>query len=556
MKRVFIFIIIFGFFLALFFRLYALGDTPNSLDWDEASIGYNAYSIIHTGRDEYGNLFPFILRSFNDYKPGLYVYFAIPFIQFFGMTAFSVRLASTIMGILAVIGTYFLVRELFRSQQLKEDDKGYRKYLPILAALLLALSPWHIQFSRVAFEANTALTANIFGVVFFLVGRRKPIFLFLSALCFSATFYLHQNAKVSTPSLGLLLLILFRSELRLVTKKYMVGACIIFLLLVSPLIMYTIHTPQSLSRITAVNSLQKENQFFNRSLLRVEESKGSNDILGQLFNNRRIVLLRGYLENYLSHFSLNWLFIEGDFIPRHQPPFFGHMYLWELPFLLFGIYFFFWGKFDKKIKLLLFGWILLAPLPAAPTIDVPHAVRTLTVLPVPQILTAIGLLEVYLWMQSLKKYRRVVYAFCFVVFIFVMINIAYYANQYFVQQNYYHAKYWQYGFKEAVDYLSKLKNNKKIIFSETAAHEQAYIFYLFYSRYDPRKYIASGGSEKTFQPCFSFENVLFGVCQDKLINGDIFVTYGRLDGVENLHEIKHIPLPNSEPAISIYEYRK
>lgn len=557
MKKVFFFIIGFGFLVAILFRFYSLGNIPNSLDWDEASLGYNAYSILHTGKDEYGNLFPFILRSFNDYKPGLYVYFTIPFIQVFGMTAFAVRLASALMGILAIIGTYFLVRELFRTQNFKEKEKKYGKYLPILAALLLALSPWHIQFSRVAFEANSALTASIFGVVFFLIGRRKPNMLFLSAICFSATLYLYQSAKVFTPLFGLLLIFIFRSDMQLIAKKYMVGACIIFILFVSPLIVYTINNPQSLSRLNAVNSLQKENQFFNRSLLRIEESKASNDILGQLFNNRRIVMARSYIENYLSHFSLNWLFISGDFIPRHQPPFFGHMYLWELPFLLLGVYFLFWGKFTKKTKLLIFGWILIAPLPATPTIDVPHAVRTLTILPIPQILTAIGLLETFLWVQSLnKKIRLATYFLYFTVSIFILINVAYYANQYFVQQNYYHAKYWQYGFKEAIDYLDTIKKNNKIIFSESAVKEQAYIFYLFYSRYNPKKYLASGGSEKIFQQCFSVENVLFGSCQEKLADGDIYIVYGTRDGINSLHEIKHIVFPNNDPAISIYEYRK
>src|SRR5688500_14249166 len=95
-------------------RLWQLGATPISPNWDEVALGYDAYSIIQTGRDEYGNLFPVVLRSFDDYKPALYAYLAIPPIATFGLNAFAVRLPSAIVGILAVLAVYFLVKELFK----------------------------------------------------------------------------------------------------------------------------------------------------------------------------------------------------------------------------------------------------------------------------------------------------------------------------------------------------------------------------------------------------------------------------------------------------------
>lgn len=557
MKKIIIVFIICGFLLALFFRFYLLGSVPTSLDWDEASIGYNAFSIIHTGRDEYGTLLPFVFRSFNDYKPGMYVYLVIPSIQLLGINEFAVRLPSALMGVLAVVGTFFLVRELISHGKFKENDSIYKHCLPILSSLLLALSPWHIQFSRVAFEANSALTASIFGVFFFLAGRKKPIFFCFSAICFSATFYFYQSAKVFTPLFVLLLIVIYNSDIRVIARKYILLACIVFLVLISPLLIYTVKNPQALSRISAVNPLHQEAPAIKKSILRVDQSRTENDIFGQIVNNRRLVLLKTYIDNYLSHFSLNWLFINGDGIGRHQPPFFGHLYLWELPFLLLGIYYFIWGSFDKKTKLLILGWILLAPLPAAPTNDVPHAVRTLTFLPVPQILIAVGLLGVYIALRTWgEKHKIITCILSCIVFVIILLNISYYANQYFVQQHYYDAKYWQYGFKETINYITKEKGSKKVVFSEPAANEQAYIFYLFYSEYDPNKYIASGGSNKNFQQCFSIENVFFGVCQDKLVNGDLYVAYGALDGSQNLHELKHITLPNKDEALSIYEYRK
>ena len=117
MKRLYSAIFISSIFLlATILRLWQLGTVPVSPDWDEAAIGYNAYSLLSTGKDEFGKTFPLVFRSFNDYKPPLYIYLTMPSIAIFGLNTWSVRLPSALMGILAVIGTYYLVVELLKSQ--------------------------------------------------------------------------------------------------------------------------------------------------------------------------------------------------------------------------------------------------------------------------------------------------------------------------------------------------------------------------------------------------------------------------------------------------------
>src|SRR3990167_4542495 len=113
-KYLFIAIIV----LASVLRFWQLGKVPISPDWDETALGYNAYSILKTGRDEYGTFLPKTLRSFDDYKPPLYAYLAIPSIALFGLNTWAVRVPSAVMGVLAVIGTYYLVIELFRKKDL------------------------------------------------------------------------------------------------------------------------------------------------------------------------------------------------------------------------------------------------------------------------------------------------------------------------------------------------------------------------------------------------------------------------------------------------------
>src|SRR3990167_2772064 len=138
--------------LATILRFYQLGQNPPSLDWDETAHGYNAYSILKTGRDEYAYKLPLYFRSFDDYKPPIYTYLVVPSVAVFGLNDFAVRFPSAFLGVLAVIFTYLMVYELFKN-----------KTIAFLSSLFLAISPWHLQFSRVAFETNSAVFWSVLG---------------------------------------------------------------------------------------------------------------------------------------------------------------------------------------------------------------------------------------------------------------------------------------------------------------------------------------------------------------------------------------------------------
>ena len=99
--------------LALFLRIYKISDYPAGLNADEAAIGYNAYSLLKTGKDEFGHSWPINFQSFNDYKPGLYFYLVLPFVKIFGLNELAVRLPNVILGTLTVLLLYFLVNEMF-----------------------------------------------------------------------------------------------------------------------------------------------------------------------------------------------------------------------------------------------------------------------------------------------------------------------------------------------------------------------------------------------------------------------------------------------------------
>lgn len=497
MKNRTIYFLLFIIIIASVIRLWQLGNVPISPDWDEVALGYNAYSIMQTGRDEYGEFLPIILRSFDDYKPALYTYLIIPLIKIFDLTIFAVRLPSAIFGILTIVGVFFLVKELFRKNS-----------IAFLSSSLLAISPWHIQFSRIAFEANVGLSFNVFAALFFVLGLKKPWLLTVSAFFMSVNLYAYQSEKVFTPLLLIILVTIFRKELFLIPKKYIVAAVMLGIVVSLPIVHYTLVNREALSRAKDVSILANTTPFLQENAQRLIRDRERHDYLGLILDNRRVTYLKTITASYLSHLDLNWLFIKGD-IARHHAPSMGLLYLWELPFLLIGIYSLIFGSFSKKTKALIFAWFLIAPIPASITSGVPHAVRTLNFLPTFQIFTAIGLLTTFQFINkykvsSIKHYvfKGMLYTF---FLIFITFNILYYLNQYFVQQNYFHAKYWQYGYEEAVSAIRDVEGDyNKIIVSNQPPLDQSYMFFLFYLEYPPDVYqkevrFASGKLKETHQ---------------------------------------------------------
>src|SRR4030042_2816979 len=203
------------FLLASVLRFYQLGQNPPSLDWDEASLGYNAYSLLKTGKDEYGNTWPISIRSFNDYKPPLYTYISIPFIAIFGLTEFSVRLPSVISGVIAVAVLYFITKELFSNHLNSSPYFKKMNSIPIISALLLCISPWHIQFSRVAFEANLALTCFMVAVLYLIKALKRPnnMWFTISSIFFVLTMYTYHSTRLIVPVFLCAVLMMYMKKL-------------------------------------------------------------------------------------------------------------------------------------------------------------------------------------------------------------------------------------------------------------------------------------------------------------------------------------------------------
>lgn len=463
---------------ATILRFWDLGKNPPSPDWDEVAIGYNAYSLLEKGRDEYGIKFPLVFRSFDDYKPPLYFYLTIPAVKILGLNVFAVRFSSAIFGVLAVLGTYLLVLELFRKQN-----------LALLASFLLAISPWSIYFSRLAFEANTGVTLNIWGAYFFLLALRKnPWFLTLSAALFGLALYAYHSERIFVPLLILGLAFIFRQKLWSIKKELLV-AFLVGLIFILPLAKL-LTQKETLKRFQGTSVYSEKTTLLARTIDKIEADQKRNDRIGLLFDNRRVVYVISFISGYISHFSPNWLFLAGD-EARHHAPDVGLLYLWEIPFLLAGIFLLLSQKGWQRT--LIFWWFFVSPVAAAPTTGTPHAVRTIVFLPTFQIFTAIGIFAFWRFLIAYPVIRRWRIFGVVFIFSFFILNFLYFVHIYAVHMPTEYSKYWQYGYKEAVAYVKENgAEYDKIIVSTKL--EQPHMFFLFYLKYDPVKYLGEGGT--------------------------------------------------------------
>src|SRR3989338_372526 len=463
--------------LAAVLRFYQIGQIPPSLDWDETAHGYNAYSILKTGRDEYGYKFPLSFRSFDDYKPPIYTYLVVPSVAIFGLNDFAVRLPSATLVVLAVIFTYLMVFELFKNRQ-----------IALLTALFLTISPWHLQFSRVAFETNSAIFWSVLGTFAFLKGInaqkiRITLWITLASVAFGINLFMYHNARVFVPIFSLMLIYLFRKVLW-ENRIYLIlpsAIAIIFSAILIPIV-FSISGQLRFKGTTIFADVSP--QYKAAEIIAQDEESGQL-LMGKIFHNRRFVYIPILIENYLSHFKPDFLFLNAD-MDRHQATQIGLLYLWDLPFILAGIYFLIRKNFEYRSKIIIFWWFLIAPIASSVTWGVPHALRSEIYLPIYQIFTAIGIFTLY----SLVKRKKL---FVTIVGFLLMINFTFYLHQYYVHMPIEYSKAWLYGRREAVFFTESIKDKYDRVIVSTKV-DQPHEFWLYYLKYDPKKYLQEGGT--------------------------------------------------------------
>lgn len=374
------FIFLITFLLAVILNFYQFDRNPPGLYADEVSIGVNAYSILKTGKDEYGIIHPLYFKSYGEYKTPIYIYFTALTMAFFGKNEFAVRLPSSVLGTLTVLFVFLLVKELISHEKTVSPYLITR--LPLLTSFLLAVSPWYLQLTGPAFEVTAALFFFTSGSYFLITAVRKKnlILLCLSLIFFLLTVYTYHSYKSLTP---IVFIILFVKLIREKRKSRFTYASLLFL----PVFF-----------LGVLFSFANYTRFLQTSA----------------FPSASISNVMIFLKNYMSYFSLNFLFNTGDGISRHQFIDFGILARWTSLLLIPGFYFI--VKLKKSfLKYAVLATLILSPVPAALTTPSPHTLRSYTMV-IPLILViSCGIILI---MEVLKKNNRFLIPVITAIFIY------------------------------------------------------------------------------------------------------------------------------------------
>jgi len=445
--------------LAAFFRLYQLNQVPIELFGDELDIGYQAYSILKTGKDLRGYSWPIYFHSLSEFRAPLYLYATVPFVALFGLNEWGVRLPAAFFGILNIFLLYLLVKKFLKSE-----------ILALISTFLLAVTPWHIHYGRAGFEVTLLLTLILGGLFFWLKAKYL-----ISTLFFLLAFYTYSTAVLF---IFLLLPILFFLDKtwRKVGKRVFLTAFSVFLVGTIPFVfgLFSGQAGERFSQISIFNDQKLVERIINK--------RGGEFPFGRFFHNKATEIGKEFVSNYLNAFSPDFLFLRGDPNPRHSVGTMGELYLIYLPFLIFGLVEVA-KNLEKKENLFLLGWLLVSPVPSALTIGGGnHATRLFLMLPVLVVFIAIGVAQSWFWIKRMPNiFKFLLVIFTFLLFIFNFIS---YFHQYYVHYPKESWQFWHYGYKEAIQYLAVIDENyDRIILNNS--HEPILIRLLFWAKKDP-----------------------------------------------------------------------
>lgn len=444
-------------FLAAVVRTAALDKFPNGFTGDEAQQGYSAYSILKTGRDEWGEFLPINPRGFGDFKPPLYTYLTVPSLAIFDLNVVSVRLPAAILGILTVLVVYFLAKQLLQKET-----------IALWATFLLAISPWHVQISRTAWEGGVGILTFSLGLLFFLKSKKDSNFFLLTIIFWGLTFYTYHSFRVLAALFILGLFFLHRFSRKQII--YLSLSLFIFLL---PLLFNWGNISTRASDVGIFSSEQITGYF---------KSKGTSPlppIVDKIFDNKFLFIKNSFVENYLSFLSPTFFFTGG----RPDNTYlnfsgFGLLYLLELILWLFAVKEIFFKKLVNKE--ILIWWFIAAPVGAALATGGMNANRAPTFLLLTTLISAIGMVSLLNSLHS--KFNSLPWAKILITSL--LIHFIFFLHFYFIKLPQHPIHNLRFGYDTVFEKVLAVKDQySQIIISKRFTEPQ--IFVAFYGKMDP-----------------------------------------------------------------------
>jgi len=428
--------------LGAFLRFFKLAEYPVHLGHDEVSQLYDAISISETGKDIYGEPYPFIFKSVNDFKPPFYTYATAFAYKIFGWQEVTIRITGALFGTLVILGVYLFANEFLRS-----------KGTALIAAFLAAISPFEIFYSRKSFENQAGIFLMLLG--FFLLKRRK---VFWGAVLLGISSYVYFAQAVLVPIFLITYLVLFWKDV----KKYLLKVLILFLIVSAPLY-YLIYTdPDASNRTKAVFITQ-------------DQAVGSIS---------KVKLVVAASKRYINQFNPKYLFLDGLDMTNGKRDV-GPLFPVIAPFLLAGVYLLFKDRKNRGSVLFVFAWILIALIPSGLTFEDYSPHRALAAFTMLNVVSAVGIYWFY------KRFGKVT---LISVLILLTLNLGYFIKRYAVNYAIERSEALHYPFREVALYAWENYDKYDAIFFDPKFGEYApwigtgtQYYLAFYGHYPPSK---------------------------------------------------------------------
>jgi 4-amino-4-deoxy-L-arabinose transferase-like glycosyltransferase len=522
--------------LAAFLRLFDLDKIPGSFIPDELALGYTSFSLLKTGADIHGNFFPISFSIFGAAWT-LIGYPLMDFIPqiFLGLSEWSVRLPSAIAGIAGTVLIYFIADIVFFKN----------KKVNLLAALVFSISPWNVFLSRLGLEYSLALSVFLLGLLCFLkfiyVSNKKESLLMASVIIFSLTEIIYYPYVIFIPIFLISLFILFKSKI--IKSRRFLWVLAFFVL--SNLLIYLIIFSTSIGESSSQSIFNDKGVIYNR-VEKFRTDKSNEPILLQrIIHNKYLGVPYQMAQNYVNTFSPDFLFDKGGDKIERDIGYFGKLYLIDALFLLIG----FAGLFYKKEKNIWFLciWLITAPIASSVTKDSPSTSRLFMIMPIFTLVIAYGMYQ----FLGLLKGGLIKKLFFILVSGLFLVNFIFFIDAYFAHFNYQRVRFLHFGYKQVVGLTQKYPNYKVVM---RGADNSPYIYFLFYTKYDPKKFIKEVKYYPPTNEGFEFVNT-FGrysfpndIDYTKLQHKTIYIDYYEQGNLAK-DKMDKIYLPSGEPIL-------
>ncbi len=458
-------ILVLIFIFALVLRFYDLSKIPNGVQLDEVNVGYQGYQIITTGKNIFGEYLPIYINRFGDYRPAGIFYLTGLSTLIFGLGNFAIRFPVAFISSLSIFLVYFLTYLISKN-----------KVASLSSALLLAISPWHIVASRATSESIVAIFLILLGINFLLLNlqKNKRVYFLISILLLSLSYFFYHTPRLFVPLL-LFWFLFFNLEsydkhkIKLVFKKnknlFFITVFFVFLTI-------------SLSFTKfGTGRFSQTSVFSNRDIISrtkvLSDVDQGNILTARIFHNKVVLFTKEVVDQYLSYFSTQFLYIKGGLPNRYVIPDMGLFYYFEAPLLLLGFYVLLRRR--DKYSFMILIWLFSAPVAASLTLeDSPNIQRAIFMIPAFQIIEGFGLFYMVKRSYPFKK------TLITILLLGLILNLVYFLHQYFVHS----PSFISYSRNDGNEKLFSLLKRKEAEYSKIiiSNYEDLPIYYFYYNR--------------------------------------------------------------------------